>query len=350
MRLLVLALMAIAPAAVAQEAAAPPPGLAASDAEGDPAEAPAAEAAPDDVAPAPVITDEQRFEQGATLFELGDCESVISVLADFTLGGVGRSEERLVEAHRMLGVCYFQLGRRTEAERELKQLLYLSPDYELDPFLTPPPVVKLYDDLKVDLADKLEEIRRARTKVDEIKTQPPKTVKVVVEVEREVRRTPWITTLIPFGGAQYANDEPVKAVAFFAAQMSTVALAGVVFGLLQLFHPEGTLLGQLPPYIFRFDNSTDPPTVMDPGYDVGQPILDLENPQAQQQIATVLWLTQGVTFLLVAGVYAAGVSEAIYSREPEVVVSEKRTEGRPEPLPAPAPTARLGGTVHLDAE
>jgi hypothetical protein len=32
------------------------------------------------------------------------------------------------------------------------------------------------------------------------------------------------------------------------------------------------------------------------------------------------------------------------------VVSEKRTEGRPEPLPAPAPTARLGGTVHLDAE
>lgn len=348
MRPLVLALILASSAASAQTAtdvSAPEGTASTAPADGE------RTAAPDDQAPPsePVVTDEQRFEQGATLFELGDCESVISVLADYTLGGANRPQEKLVEAHRMLGVCYFQLGRRTEAERELKQLLYLSPDYELDPFLTPPPVVKLFDDLKLELADKLEEIRKARTEVDKAKDQPPERVVVRVEVEREVRTTPWITTLIPFGGAQYANDEPVKAVAFFAAQSASIALAGFVFGLLQLVHPEGTVLGQLPPYIFRFNNGT----LDEPEFDVGEPIFRFGDDNVQQQVATVLWLSQGVAFVFVAGIYLAGVTEAVYSYEDEVVTRETRTEQPPEPVPEPEPTAALfrpGRSLHHDAE
>ena len=189
------------------------------------------------------LTDEERYRRATNLFEYGDCESVVDMLGDYALVGAGGDEERLAETHRMLGICYFQLGRRAEAERELKSLLYLNPDYVLDPFLTPPPVVELFDGLKSSMRQKLDDVRRARERTQK-DAQGAKTV-VVERVERRAI-TPWQTVLLPLGFAQAANGELIKAIVFGVLQgtllVANVGAWALVQGLRPVPAPEAPVL------------------------------------------------------------------------------------------------------------
>ena len=157
----------------------------------------------DDETPPP-LSDAERYRRGQNHFEFGDCEKVIETLQELSVPGRLADEDRLVETHRMLGVCYFQLGRRAAAERELKGLLYIKPEYVLDPFLTPPPVVELFAELRTDVQKKIAEINAAKTTV-----KPP--VTVILEREITEQETPLFGIFVPFGGAQLLNGEPVKA-------------------------------------------------------------------------------------------------------------------------------------------
>lgn len=157
--------------------------------------------------PAERLSPAQLFRRGEVRFEYGDCAGAVEALEGISVPGILGDDKELVEAYRILGVCYFQLGRPDDATRSLEALLYIDPEYALDPFRTPPPVTEHFEDLKAAIVRKLREIEEQRQE----SSDPPVARTLLVDRERVVKTTPFATVFLPFGLSQLSNGEPVKA-------------------------------------------------------------------------------------------------------------------------------------------
>lgn len=161
----------------------------------------------------------ERYRRGVASFDYGDCIAAVAALEPVAVPGTLGDEKQLVDAYRILGVCYFQAGRTNDAVRSLEALLYIDPAYQLDPFRTPPPVSELFEDRKAVIKRKLEQIE------EEKRRQEPeaKAATIVIERERVIRETPLATVFLPFGASQYINDEGGKALIIGGIQGLTLA-------------------------------------------------------------------------------------------------------------------------------
>lgn len=189
----------------------------------EPPPASAVSAAPE--VAAPPATPEQRYAKGKNLFEYGDCAGTLEQLAPLVVPGTIGDERQQLDVHRMLGICLALANKPIEAARELSSLLAIDPDYSLDPFLTPPVAVEIFDKQKASMRAQLEEIRRAREadKKDSVDGG------VLVERVTTVRETPLATAFLPFGLAQAANDDVVMAIVIGSLQGVALAVAATGF-------------------------------------------------------------------------------------------------------------------------
>ena len=255
-----------------------------------------------DVAPGTVnvdaLTDRQRLRRARNLFEYGDCEGVIEVLDDFPLVDSAKDRNELVDAHRMLAVCMFQLGRTAEARRELKSVLYLNPDYELDPFIAPVPLIDMFDGLKLELKQKLDEIKREREK--EVTPTIESGQVVVVTRERVVQRTPLVTVLLPFGLAQLANGDLIRAGIFLALQGGALAVSAAGFWTAQFIRDPNGWLGGAPANLNLNDET-----------------------QVGPHTAAILVNWAGAVAFI--ALYAAGVGDAWFSWEEQTRLSQQES-------------------------
>lgn len=267
-----------------------------------PAIAPAAPTAPPSTAPAdaaPLSTPEQRYARGKNLFEYGDCPGTLEQLAPLVVPGTLGDERQQLDVHRMLGVCFALGGKPIEAARELSSLLAIDPDYTLDPFLTPPVAVEIFEKQKASMRAQLEEIRRAR----EAEKKDNLDGGVLVERVTTVRETPLAAAFLPFGLAQAANDDVVMAIVLGSAQ--GVALGTAVVG----------FYGDLATKAEMLDKATQG------GAWTGNEAAVQEAEQRQQ----AFWVTQIVGSLAFALAYGVGVADALWNFEDRAVVERKQT-------------------------
>jgi hypothetical protein len=233
------------------------------------------------------LTPEQRFKRGRSLFDYRDCTGAIGLLADLAVPGQLDDEREQLDVHRMLGICFALGEQRRDAAREFSSLLSIDPDHELDPFEVPPAVVEIFDAQKQAMKARLAEIRRARerARADGVGDEGG----VLVERVTTVRTTPWASTLLPFGLAQLANGDVVKAAAFGAAQGVGLVVNVVGFWGSMAVQQEGLRAEEVLP-------------------------------------EAVLWYGHlaGGALLLVG--YGLGVADALWNREDQAVLAEKQTK------------------------
>ncbi|MCP4504061.1 MAG: hypothetical protein GY822_29400 [Deltaproteobacteria bacterium] len=172
------------------------------------------------------FTDTKRFSKGLRSFEFGDCKRVVRLLRPLALPGRVTDQDRLLKVHRMLGVCFLQLNDEAGARAALKALLYLKSDYVLDPFLTPPAVVKIFEEERQEVLRKLDAINRAKEKKEERRT-------LLIERNTTVEHIPFWTIFLPFGGAQMANDESIKGAVIGGLMGTTLATNVAAFWTVQ---------------------------------------------------------------------------------------------------------------------
>jgi hypothetical protein len=287
----------------AQEPApAPPPATTTSPA---PAEAPQ---------PAE-LTPLQRFKRGKNLFEYGDCNGTVDVLAPLAVPGKLQDENDQLEVHRMLGVCYVLADKQLEGAREFSSLLSINPDYVLDPFLTPPNAIEVYERQKAAMAAQLEEIRRAR---DQARASGiDDNGGVLLEKTTVIKDVPLAAAFMPFGLAQAANGETVKAIVLGSIQgamlAANVTMFWTTFGMAA--QPEG------------------------------------QRVETQDKLTTyqVLWYGHIIAAMGLGLSYGYGVADALWNREDGAVVEKKQSRRKltPEEIKAlqkvapqqPAPSA-----------
>ena len=273
---------------------------------------------------APKTTPEEQFRAGKRLFEYRDCPGTIATLIDLAIPGFLADEAQQLEVHRMLGICYALDDQRREASREFSSLLSLNPDFQLDPFEVPPPVLELFELQKQTMKARLDELRRARERAREDLTDEGG---VLVERVTTVRETPWPVALLPFGIAQAVNGETGKAAVIGIAQ--GVGLLANVVGYW------GSIVVQ----------------------NEGSKGLKNNYTQAEADLENVFWYGHlvGAGVLLVS--YGVGVADALWNLEAEAVTASKATKRPPTPAemkklrrieraPAPAePPAPTSGAL-----
>jgi tetratricopeptide (TPR) repeat protein len=162
-------------------------------------------------------------------FEFGAWADAAGTLRQLLSSGKPLTEEEAVEAYRMLGIAEYHLGDLPEARSAFLNLLSNDPDYGLDPFLVPPPIVETFDAVKRENEEALAPLREQKRALREqarlaeearrrLLAEAPPTK--VVRVQERLYLLNWV----PFGAGQFQNGDRAKGVALAAGQIVTGAV------------------------------------------------------------------------------------------------------------------------------
>lgn len=133
------------------------------------------------------------------------------------------TDEQVMEARQYLALSYYLTEHLSAAKEEFAKLLFLNPDFELDPFSVAPPVVELFESLRRDLQKELDQIRRQRI---EQKRGQKDTAGILRTVEVHITERSDFASFMPFGVGQFQNGD--VAWGLFFAVVETALLAANV--------------------------------------------------------------------------------------------------------------------------
>jgi len=162
-------------------------------------------------------------------FEFGAWADAAGTLRQLLSSGRSLTEEESIDAYRMLGIAEYHLGDLPEARSAFLNLLSNDPDYTLDPFLVPPPIVELFDAVKRENEDALAPLRERKRALREqarlaeearrrlLAESPPTKV---VRVQERLYLLNWM----PLGAGQFQNGDRGKGVAIAAGQITAGAV------------------------------------------------------------------------------------------------------------------------------
>jgi hypothetical protein len=194
-------------------------------------------------------------------FEYGDYAKVSQRLSSLVEVGRFQSPELRARAYALLGESLLLQSppREAEAHRGFLELLFLDPDYELDPFFVPPRVIEFFEREKKELEPQIAPLRaqrraekEARRKAleEEAARRREEEAKRRMEamrpnVERTVVQHEYWVSLLPFGLGQLQNGD--RALGYTLATMEIIfgaASAGSALLIESLRDPNTQKFGQ----------------------------------------------------------------------------------------------------------
>jgi hypothetical protein len=175
-------------------------------------------------APSELKRAKDRFEFGA----FADCAGA---LRPWLATAPVLSDEQAVEAWRMLGISEYHLGDLGQARTAFVNLLSFDPDYALDAFLVPPPIVDFFDKVKRDHEQALAPLRERRRELREQQRLAEEAKRKLLAEEQarggastkliRVQERVYLFNWLPLGAGQFQNGERSKGTALAAAQILT---------------------------------------------------------------------------------------------------------------------------------
>jgi hypothetical protein len=167
-------------------------------------------------------------------FEFGAYADAAGALRQLLGGDPDLSDAEAVDAYRMLGIAEYHLGDLPQARAAFVNLLSHDPEYALDPFLVPPPIVEFFDRVKKEhepalapLRERRRALREQQRLADEAKrrllteeqarTGPPTKI---VRVQERLYLFNWM----PLGAGQFQNGDRAKGTAIAAGQVALGAI------------------------------------------------------------------------------------------------------------------------------
>ncbi len=134
-----------------------------------------------------------------------------------------------VEAYLMLGIAEYQLGDKLAARAAFVNLLSFEPDYSLDAFLVPPPIVDFFDAVKKEHEPTLAPLRERRRELAEQQRLAEEARRRLLAEEASRTGAPgkivrieqrgYLFNWLPLGAGQFQNGERAKGTAIAAGQL-----------------------------------------------------------------------------------------------------------------------------------
>lgn len=255
---------------------------------------------------------ERELELAKAMFDAGKYAETVSLVRK-ALSITNFTDPQRVELHRMAGLASFNLGDTNAAKESFVSLLRLNPDYVLDPFVAPPPAIRLFEQVRKDNADELALVRQLlqvraeqqrRAAEEKKKQDEERATRRIVTIER---RPMWMNFL-PFGAGQFRQDRTEWGIVFAISQGLTAITSIVAYWAIEGLKEEkvDTLTDRLTP------NGTFPLTRRGiPASAVGQ----------RDAWRIVKWSSGGAFYLA----YALGVVEAVINHTGDRVKETRET-------------------------
>jgi tetratricopeptide (TPR) repeat protein len=225
-----------------------------------------------------------------------------------------------IELHKYAGVAAFSLGDHPAAEAHFLSLLKLNPDYVLDPFAYPPPVIKSFEEVRRKAADTLnlirqqialrdEQARRERADAEKKAKEAAERAQRIEQLSksvtvRTVEKRSWVVNFLPFGAGQFqqGRNGPALFFAGFEGAMAVVSIVGFIA--IQTLYQD---------FNYAYDDRI---------YPVSFTVHGIRPDRAgQYQAWNVTKLVSGGLFYLA---WLIGAIDALAHHQDEVVTTEKR--------------------------
>jgi hypothetical protein len=172
-------------------------------------------------------TDEfQRYSNAKTAYEGGDFEEAVRRFAPLVDGGPDSltSHALLQESRKYYGASLVLVGRGMDAAAVFRTLLTDTPTEDLSPSLFTTRVRDVFNGVKSEMAAELAQ-REAEIREAEERQRREQEARVRAEIlskavlyERTIERRPLWQGFLPFGIAQFQNDQSTKGVLFLAGE------------------------------------------------------------------------------------------------------------------------------------
>lgn len=164
---------------------------------------------------------EKQLRRAKNEYAFGNYDEAVARLRGLLYPMVLENDAQVIEARRYLALSYYLLGNLAQVETEFSKLLFLAPDYELDPFAIAPPVIDLFESLRQRLKPELDAIRQRQ--IDEKLARPSREgVRQIVETRITERSE--LSTFLPFGVGQFQNDDTELGIFFAATEAVLLAV------------------------------------------------------------------------------------------------------------------------------
>lgn len=182
MHVLVVSLLLLAPAPKAAPRAATP-----------------ASAAP---APAPVEKVDDTLRRAVNEYAYGNYTATIEQMRGLLYPMRLNSDAQVIEARKFLGLSYYLTNSQEAMKEEFAKLLYLEPDYQLDPFSVPPPIIEAFEEVRTSMQTQLDVIRLRRKEI----TNPEPVIRRLNPPQQTSAKSDLVSVL-PFGAGQFQNGD-----------------------------------------------------------------------------------------------------------------------------------------------
>ncbi len=135
------------------------------------------------------------------------------------------AEDDVIEARKTLGTMYFLLGEEDKARAQFELALLIRRDTQLDLYATAPPVLRFFDEIKLEMEQKAVEVDRVY-KLRRIRFEAPR------YIERDRIKHIELLCYLPFGIGQFQNGQIGMGILFLTLDVVALAvnILGYVFG------------------------------------------------------------------------------------------------------------------------
>jgi tetratricopeptide (TPR) repeat protein len=147
---------------------------------------------------------EDELRRARNEYAYGNYEAAVEQLRALLYPMKLSTDAQVIEARKYLALSYYLLDRPESMKEEFEKLLYLDPDYELDPFTVAPAVVDRFEAIRKELKPGLDTIRRRRS---EEKLGSGQGLGILRVIETRLVERSDIATFMPFGVGQFQNDD-----------------------------------------------------------------------------------------------------------------------------------------------
>jgi hypothetical protein len=265
------------------------------------------------------VAPDRELEVVRSMFNAGNYKQALERAQD-AMAMANFSDAQRVELHKFAGVAAFNLGEMAVAERHFLQLLQSNPDYVLDPFAVPPPVIRLFEEVKKKNADALnlirqnialreEQTRREAAEAARRKQQDDAERERVARMSAQVKvieKRPFIVNLVPFGAGQFMQGRTEWGITFAVTEAVAAATSIIAYIAIEALFEDVTITQH---------DSFDPNTASFRDFTYTVHKIPPERAAAHAVWNDVKWAS-GVAFYALA---AMGIIDAILHHKPEVV-------------------------------
>lgn len=162
----------------------------------------------------------QLLEKSRELFDAGLYSDALKMLASLDIRLDLDNSEDMKLAFKISAIAYNEQKSEQKARDTIRELLYLDPDYQFNPFDTPQSLIKLANEERALIVKKNELLARANTPPP--KPEPPPALDLSPPaLEKSIafgERPQFITTLFPFGINHFYQGSPIKGSIYLGLQ------------------------------------------------------------------------------------------------------------------------------------